>query len=323
VTYKWAALLDIGKSHKIDLIWKDSAAAVFTNTANIVGTFMPGSPANMFLVEAEDFNHDGGQTVVAASTMPYLGGAYSNLSATVGIDYFRTDNVTNNWGIYRNINLAPPLPMNEQLDANGTVRASDASGNPTWVQTANYRLGWAGGGNWMDYTRQIPAGTYQVWASQSYDLYADGNIVGNLSKVTSDPTQSGQTIENVGYFRGPATGGWGANQLFPLRTNTNPTGDAAIVSLGGSTSTTLRFEYASGDFDYFMLVPASTTQGPKIDKISVVAGKIQIVWQGTATLQSATLLPAAAANWADVTGATSPTAITPPASGNIYYRLKQ
>ena len=61
----------------------------------------------------------------------------------------------------------------------------------------------------------------------------------------------------------------------------------------------------------------------KIDKISIAGGKIQIEWQGTATLQSSTKMPAAATDWSDLTGATSPTSLTPPASGNIYYRLKQ
>src|SRR5688500_82583 len=41
-----------------------------------------------FVIEAEDFNHGGGQTVSSASTMPYFGGAYNNLGAVVNVDYF-------------------------------------------------------------------------------------------------------------------------------------------------------------------------------------------------------------------------------------------
>jgi hypothetical protein len=61
----------------------------------------------------------------------------------------------------------------------------------------------------------------------------------------------------------------------------------------------------------------------KIDRISIVTGgKIQIDWTGTGTLQSTPVLPASPTSWTDVSGS-SGVQLTPPATGNIFYRLKQ
>ena len=194
----------------------------------------------------------------------------------------------------------------------------------TWTLTANYRLGWAGAGNWYNYTRQIPQGSYQVWASMSFGDVGADVLNGILSRVTSDPTKPNQTIETIGYFSGPTTGGWGANQLIPLRTaDSDLTGNAAVVSLGGATPTTLRFEDASGDLDYFMLVPTTEAAAPVFSPPTLSNGSVTISWSGPGTLQEASNLTGNQTDWSDVPGnPPSPVTVSPASSARKFYRLR-
>lgn len=313
---------DIGNVHTYEFSINDSAGATIATSGTFIGNYMTPSPApaSMFLIEGEDFNFGGGQTTNIASVMPYLGNAYNGLSAVMGVDYNHADDGAGTGNIYR-LGETNNVPFSAQNDDNGLVRARDAAGAATWTLTTNYRLGWAGGNNWMNYTRQIPAGTYQVWASMSHGdpVTSAAQIQGNLSRVTSDPTQPSQTIEPVGYFRGPLTGGWGANQLFPLRSSASEaTGNAAVVTLGGATPSTLRFEYANGDFDYFILV--STTPPLRLNPPAISGGQVTISWTGTGTLQQTDSL--SPPNWGAAPSQVNPQTVS--ASGvSRYYRLQQ
>lgn len=316
VTYDPATLFDIGKTYTYVLTVKDTRGGDMSTSGSWIAGFLPASPANMFVVEAEDFNTGGGQAVAGLSDMPYKGNAYNGLAATVGIDYFRDDS-EGSGNIYR-LDETPNVPMSQDGDL---TRSQDATGAATWTMDVNYRLGWSGGGRWMNYTRNVPAGQYQVWASLSH---GDGRgtadrTTGNLGKVTSDPTKSNQTTEAIGMFRGPATGGWGTQTLVPMRSTAQPSGDAAVVNLGGNT--TFRYEYVNGDFDYFILVPVGEIAlPPEFTSIKRnTDGSITLTWTGGGTLEAAT---SALGPWQAVTGATSPYTFTPTAPA-MFGRIKR
>ena len=134
-----------------------------------------------------------------------------------------------------------------------TVRSINTSG--TWEVTANYSLGWSGVGNWMNYTRDIPANTYQVWAGMSSDrgAVADG-LVASLSRVVGSASVSNQVVEAIGTFQSAGTRGWGNTALVPLRNASQE-----VVEVAFSGLTTLRVDMNYGDVDYLMLIP---TGGP-------------------------------------------------------------
>ena len=186
-----------------------------------------------FVIEAEDFDYGRGQTKVAASTMPYLGGAYSGLSAVHNVDYYR-NNDEPAADEYR-AGESPNVPMtgNPDMDRGG------------WSVTANWRLGWVADGNWHNYTRTFPTGLYKVYAALSFDGGEPDRCQGSLQRVTAGAGTTSQSLEQLGSFNGPATGGWGINVLLPMKAPDNTT---AAIQLDGKT--TLRFTTRSGDFDY-------------------------------------------------------------------------
>ncbi len=318
VTYDPPGMLELGKSYPYSFSYADNSAVPQTqqNNGTLLANYIPNTPAGAFLIEAEDFNTGGGDYLTQVDTMPYLGGAYTNLAAVEGIDYQRSS-VVPDGDVYR-INETNNVPMGANMDANtyDVIRSINAGG--TWEVTANYSCGWSGVGNWLNYTRNIPANTYQIWAGMSSDRggVPDG-LTASLDKVTSGASTSNQVVQALGTFQSAGTRNWGATSLVPLR---NGGQAVAQVNLGGLTTLRVNMDY--GDVDYLMLVPTQAApSGPRIDNITVADGTITLEWTGDATLQKTTSLPATGgATWEDVSG-TSPISI--PLSGQAeFYRLK-
>lgn len=202
-------------------------------------------PTNIFLIEAEDFDYHGaanpqkGTPGLDVDVMPYTGGAYDGLDATVGVDYQRPAQADSD--LYR-IGEDPNVPMNDNL---GGTLGSDRGG---WTMTTNYKLGWTSSGAWYNYTRNVAAGFYGAVAAVSRDP-AGAITGGNLGVVTAGAGTDTQTVANLGTFTGTVPGGWGANGLIPLAQGTNQ----LAFKLNGPS--TLRFTTTDGDYDWFALVP--------------------------------------------------------------------
>ncbi len=318
VTYDPPGLLELGRSYTYQLAFRDTFTIpqLLQNSGTLLVNYLPNTPAGAFLIEAEDFNTGGGDYLTDVDTMPYLGGAYTNLAAIEGIDYQRSS-VVPDGDVYR-INETNNVPMGANLDANTYDVIRSINGSSTWEVTANYSCGWSGVGNWLNYTRNIPANTYQVWAGMSSDRGGVTNgLVATLDKVTSGASSSNQVVQAIGTFHSAGTRNWGATALVPLR---NASDEIAQVALSGVTTLRVNMDY--GDVDYLMLIPTEAAPaGPKIDKISIADGNIVLEWTGDAAVQKTTSLPGSGtATWVDVTG-TSPLSI--PQSGQTeFYRLK-
>lgn len=283
-----------------------------------------------YWVEAEDFDFGGGQTVAAASQMPYLGGAYASKDGVSNIDYKRGDNADGAGNkFYRNVLPVPRVP--EQFNENDR----DRGGLATWI---NYRLGWIGGDQWYNYSRTVPAGKYHVYAAASNGSTA-GQAHGEyalLRRVIAGQGTVNQDTEVVGIFDGPATGGWGLNTWVPLKdldgnlVAFESTGnlttfrydlpvDGTSITVAGKTGTALG---GNGDWDYMVFVPVAAGQ-PTISKVEVSGNNIVITWTNGGTLEWAPAVNAASAAWTS-TGASGGTYSEPiSTAGSKFYRVKQ
>ncbi len=275
-----------------------------------------------FTIEAEDFNYDGGKTMPAVSVMPYLGGAYTNLSAKFDIDYHNLDNPTDSRiGDTGLSDTTPGHPVYRYTDTfgNGDVLSNtnaplhgvNIAGNMDgqwgstrageWTMTANYKIGWISSGDWGNYTRTFPtpAKTYNVFAAQSYDGRAAGQLNSSISLVTAGADTTAQTLQPVGKFDCTGSAGWSQNNLVAM---TDDAGAIKTVEIGGTQ--TIRWAYNSGDADYLLFIPAGSV-GPILG-IAKDGANLKVTYTGT--LQSADTVTGP---FTDVTGATSPYAVTP------------
>lgn len=271
-----------------------------------------------FTIEAEDFDYDGGKTKAEASVMPYLGGAYTNLTAVFDVDYHNTDAPTDSQ------TGDPAHPVYRYAAAGGSdletagrgVNIADNMGGQwgstrggVWTMTSNFKIGWISSGDWGNYTRTFPATPtkYTVFAAQSYDGRSAGQLNSSIALVTSGVGTTTQTTEPIGKFDAPGSAGWSQNSLVPL---TDDTGAAKQVTLSGTQ--TIRWTYNSGDADYLLFIPETTVEEVKFTGITKNAdGTITVEWTGGGTLQAAAEVTGP---WQDVPGSTSPYKLTPTAA---------
>ena len=195
-----------------------------------------------FVIEAEDYNHGGGQHVAASDVMPYYGGTYANLSGVLDVDYHNTDGTESQ--AYR------PLAAGRNVNLYDNVSGRYGLDRPTWTALVDYRIGGAAVGDWQQYTRNVPAGQYYVWAALSHPGTSPNQLTGSLEQVTGNAGQTDPARVVLGSFSGTGSGAWGYNSLILLR---DALGEPAVVNAGGG-ATTLRFNLGSGDLDWFILV---------------------------------------------------------------------
>jgi len=279
----------------------------------------PYPTPNTFVIEAEDFDYNGGSANPRAgiagfdvNTMPYSAGAYSNLDAVLNVDYYNDD--AQDSQVYRTNLLAH---AGHNVDITGNLGGRWGADRGTYTLTNNFRIGWVNGGDWCDYTRTFPANTYQVWAALS-NGDAPGtphDMRGRLALVTAGVGTTNQTLQPLGIFDAPASGAWGDNELVPL-TDTN--GVWQTVQMTGKQ--TVRFNMDSGDFDYFLFVPALPGVQPPMfaPPVFVSAGSLRLQWTGSGTLQeTGSLSPP---NWVAAQSQANPQNV-PTTTGSKYYRI--
>lgn len=273
------------------------------NTANTTVKFDTFTP-DYYTWEAEDYDYDGGKFF----DNPQVD-AYTNLSAVADVDFHESN--TGGTFTYR---------------TSGT--ATDPSADLPRAKFAgayDFTIGFFGAGEWGNYTRTYPAGTYNVWgrfacgdANQSAAL---------LSIVTGGWGTTEQTTNYLGTFLIP-TSGWSSYGWVEL---TDALGTPQTITLNGSTNTLKLTRdptapYADANVNFLMLIPVA----PSISlDISVAGTSVQLKFtsqNGTNyqieyknDLDDAEWTPLGSAVAGDGTVKTVPDST---ATGNRFYRLR-
>ena len=139
-----SAKLAGSSEHTVSATFTDSAGvettleSSFTVTDNLV---LLAEAGTVKYIEVEDFNYDGGswKTFEEVGT----GGAYEGLGAVMGVDL---NNAGNNSPNYRVIDPHPGMT--------GSMWDSSRNG---FDMKVDFKMGWNGGGEWWNYTRDFPA----------------------------------------------------------------------------------------------------------------------------------------------------------------------
>ncbi|HMJ88884.1 MAG TPA: hypothetical protein VK530_03665, partial [Candidatus Acidoferrum sp.] len=229
-------------------------------------TFIIGA---VTVIEAEDYNYGDGECQPATPTNPLestVGGSYFNDPApgqylnalgAIDIDYHhlaasRGDAVTN---VFRICDFVGTKVSGD--DSRAPFPGSGFADHDVWqIQT----------GEWLNYTRDIPAGTYHVYLR----AISTANNSFQLDRVTGDVSTTSQTPNALGTFSVPNTSG-GYN-VVPLR---NGLGQIAVIALNGSASTlrlTALNAGANVQANFLVLVPLPASVPPTVATVSPAAG---------------------------------------------------
>lgn len=232
-------------------------------TATISVTDANGSPVGnavsfdtlnpSYTWEAPDYDYFGGQFLPD----PIVVDTYSNLSGYASIDY----------------NFANFPPANTYRDS-AVVGVENNSDSPKRLQYLTnspapqpYDIGYYNSGNWLNYTRNFPAGQYNIFVRAADG--STGGALGNigLSIVTNNWGQGGQGTTNLGTFTIPVTGGWQTYTWAPLRDSAGN----LVKFTGGTTNTIKATSAGSQNVFFYALFPANTNL-PVLNSVFPISG---------------------------------------------------
>lgn len=213
-----------------------------------------------FVVEAEDFNFEGGKTLPGASVMPLAESSFAGQDGLPGIDFHLANQSSpspldfgnayrNGWSEFGVVMGEPPTAP-EPLGNVDIIplTASDHLKRPDYWITQNYKVGWNDPGEWYQYTREFdPAG---IWTFGAVALVARDGLRTNrfaavLELVTGDPSQTNATSQVLGEISGDGTGGWDSFDYLPFRVP----GGIGVASFPLKGKVTVRYRVTEGDAD--------------------------------------------------------------------------
>lgn len=234
------------------------------STSKQFGTYLPS-----YTWEGEDYDYNGGSFIDNPQTNAYSG--------FLGIDGIDDHNVSTGADtVYR------------AGDGIGTETTSDVPragyvGSSTYV---DYDVGYFASGEWVNYTRTYPAGTYNIFLRA-----AEGNATATtptLSLVTNGWGTTNQGLALLGSFNAVPTGGWQNFTWMPLR---DAAGNVVQFKSNGTTNTLRLSSVGDVNVNFLMLLPAETN----LPFLSGVTPNGQSLYQPTNTLSFSAGSPAGVA----------------------------
>ncbi|MBN8247249.1 MAG: immunoglobulin domain-containing protein [Verrucomicrobia bacterium] len=303
-----------------------------SNTSGTTSTYPDDSSRAIMtgvalVIEAEDYNFDGGQTLPAASVMPLAADLYQGKDGLPGIDFHLSAQSTADAGAngnslrngWLNNGVAVDFPVAPEELGNVDVIVDNGGGNterPDFTLTNNYKIGWGDSGEWYQYTRDFPAGNYNVVFVGSRDGRAANAHDRTLELVTGDRTKVDAATTVIAQLTMSETGGWSSNDHIPFLA-ADGSGSLASLALGANTTLRLRISRGDGDLDALYFYPAGVSAQPEITGITVGAdGKVTITWTGGGQLEAAETL---GGPYAPVPGATGGSYVWEPGATTIIY----
>jgi len=197
--------------------------------------------------EAEDYDFTNGSyydsPIVSSTPQP---NCYVQVTGTLSTDYFSS---STGQAHYRT------------NDTTGTGAAGDfarqkfITAQLTDPNAIDYTVGYIAIGDWFNYTRDIPAGQYNIYAR-----LAGGS---GATTVSFDDYTVPASPVNLGVFSFSGSN-WGAYNYIPL---TDINGNLLAFTLGGKTTFRATLTSGGDNMNFFMLVPAQPTL-PLLSNIS-------------------------------------------------------
>lgn len=236
--------LESNTNYVAELIVTDSDGVTRTETL-----YLDTFATTNLLIEVEDYNFESGNFFTAPVRTPegaWADNSYTDREGTSEVDYFDTRAAPNGTDTpYRTLD---PVRMARSLDLRRPLDFDPEAG------VYDYDVGDIAAGEWLNYTREVPAGTYEVYLREAVINFATADSV--LEQVTGDPHQPDQTTQVVGTFFGYLSGYSFRN--VPLTDGIGQ--EKMVLRLEGPT--TLRLRHLTADTDsgnrflnYLILVP--------------------------------------------------------------------
>lgn len=197
--------------------------------------------AQIKLIEAEEYNYSGGQYIDDP-----LAGGYFNTPGNPSVDF--QDTTPNDVSPYRS----------DAVDAAATTDL--ARTKYTSSGQVDYHVQNITDGEWLNYSASYTNPPYNVWLR--YASTANRQV--RLDRVTSNTSQTNQTLQFVGVFNAPSSGSLARYTYSQL---TDVQGNPIVLPIGGANTYRLTAQGANNDMvlNYFFFVAgAAPSASPQV-----------------------------------------------------------
>lgn len=232
----------------------DEAGATSSTTVNF-DTYSIGNVR----WEGEDYDYGGGQYINNPEPLAMATGSYQNLAGVQGVDYYESGPWGGDSTLRESYGVGPGI-----TGCADTARYYDVDAG-----VSDYCIGWFNGGiangDWVNYTRSVPAGSYNVVCRLS-SIQGPGAV--QLAVVTSGAGTANQETNVLGTVSVNSMGNW--TYATVVGTNGSPvtldyTNVSNVVTYRVSATT-------NADINFFMLVPVAP-KNPVQLSVNWVAGQ--------------------------------------------------
>jgi CotH kinase protein/Lamin Tail Domain/Carbohydrate binding domain len=263
--------LSVNTNHTAVITVTDGNGSVATTTVNF-----SDFQSSDYQLEAEDYDYTSNGVAGLFFDSPQVD-VYAGLPSTAGIDNQQFD--LNATAFSYRTNSIGPCPS--------TTASGDGQRSQFVAGKTDYNIGNFGGGSWCDYTRHYPAGTYNVWGRFAED---SATTETTLSQVTNGYGTANQTLNFLGTFSVPNSGGWQTWEWAPLKDNN---GNLITVKFDGSQTTLQLGGTPIGgqpevNVNFLMLVPTAPVALTVARAFNVGTTNVEIVYSTPVEAASAT-----------------------------------
>ena len=206
--------------------------------------------APLFVWEAENWDFTNGMYIELPVVSTNSPNSYYARTGTSGVDE-----------VVLNFSAANPHGW-RPFDLQSTDVSSDVT-RQQYITAGipDYQVGFFNSGNWLNYTRTFPSGTYYIYGRLATGVGATGSAT--LSVVTNGWGTSSQSVMQLGIFSFTGTG-FASYQYVPLTDNF---GNPVAVTLNGLNTVRLTSTTPGGvNANFLMFMPAKTDL-PKITQV--------------------------------------------------------
>jgi hypothetical protein len=204
-----------------------------------------------FVWEAEDYDFDANQFFNNPTNTSYVAAnSYFGRPGTADVDFHESGG----WGGDNNQAYREPASFGPGVQwANDLTRQKFVDAKILDPDVHDFNVGWVSGldGDWMNYKRTVPAGSYNLYCRlASGDA---GNKRCQVGVVTSGQGTASQTVNTLGVATIVGGAGWQAWQWAPL---TDAGGNLIKIDYPTATTVTYRVSLDGANANFFMLAAA-------------------------------------------------------------------
>ncbi|MCP5515991.1 MAG: hypothetical protein H7A45_01890 [Verrucomicrobiales bacterium] len=256
--------LEADRTYSVEITASDSEQRLATRTFGFT-TFREDN----FTIEAENYNFAGGAFIdnpVLCNTYGSSEGCYFDRVSLPGIDAFDANGFGDDTASYEDVYRfsSGGATREEEFDTmrSGDVLRSKYDGqNGQNGAIVDYDVDRLAAGDWANYTRTFPAGTYSILLR----AMATSPQLVRLDRVTGAATGADQELSLMGYFAVPGNGSY---TFVPL---TDVSGAVELAAnLDGETTIRLTAIEANANIQWnFLLFPEAEEQPPILPTIAI------------------------------------------------------